>query len=173
MSDSPLDYKQLTEHDAVHSFDCGSNEWDIEVSDFLKEDALSDQTRGLNTTWLFQKDGALVGYTSLVASTLKLKDFPDWVIKLGLFKTDRTDVPCVLIAQFGVCSSAQNEGNGTFILSWVRGSVLKSGFGVKLLTLHVDVRNDKGRRFWTKQKFINYPPGGGTKKQFLVFDLYA
>jgi len=169
----PRFLKRLTEGDDVQSFDCGSNKWDVDVADFLKEDALNQQKMGLNATWLCWENGELVGYTSLVASTLVLKGLPDWMNWLGLGQIRRTDVPCILVAQFGVTSSARRQGIGSFMLSWVRGAAFESIFGVKLLTLHVDTRNDVGRSFWNSQSFINFPPAGGKNHLFMVFDLYG
>ncbi len=173
MNIPPRFLKRLTEEDDVQSFDCGLNEWDIDVSDFLKEDALTQQKMGLNATWLCRVNGELVGYTSLVASTLTLKKSPDWMTRLGLSQIRRKNVPCILVAQFAVTSSAQRQGIGKFILSWVRGAAFQSSFGVKLLTLHVDRRNDAGRSFWESQAFINFPPAGTNNHLFMVFDLYG
>lgn len=157
----------------MQSFGCGSNAWDIDVSDFLKEDALTQQKMGLNTTWLCRVNEELVGYTSLVASALTLTNSPDWMVRLGLGQIHRRNVPCILVAQFGVTSSAQRQGIGSFMLSWVRGAAFESSFGIKLLTLHVDRRNDAGRSFWESQKFVNFPPAGSNKQLFMVFDLYG
>ena len=165
--------KRLTEDDDLQSFDCGFNEWDINVSDFLKEDALDQQKLGLNVTWLCQENGKLVGYTSLVASTLTLEESPDWMVRFGLSQIQRTNVPCILVAQFGVTSSAQRQGIGSFMLSSIRGAAIESNFGVKLLTLHVDRRNIAGRGFWDSQEFINFPPAGTNRHLFMVYDLYG
>ncbi len=165
--------KRLTAEDDVQSFDCGSDEWGINVSDFLKEDALNEQKMGLNVTWLCREGGKLVGYTSLVSSALTLKEYPDWMVRLGLSQIRRKDVPCVLVARFGVCITAQRRGIGSFMLSSVRGAAIKSKFGVKLLTLHVDRKNVAGRSFWESHAFINFPPAGSDKQLFLVHDLYG
>lgn len=167
----PRFLKRLTEQDDVQSFDCGSSEWETNVSDFLKEDALNDQKLGLNVTWLCLENDKLVGYTSLVASTLTLKESPDWMVRFGLSQIKRRDVPCVLVAQFGVSSSVQRQGIGSFMLSSIRGAAIEAVFGVKLLTLHVDRKNIVGRIFWESQKFINFPPSGGKKQLFMVYDL--
>lgn len=157
----------------MQSFDCGLNEWDKDISDFLKEDALDQQKMGLNATWLCRVNGELVGYTSLVASTLTLNKSPDWMTRLGLGQIHRKNVPCILIAQFAVTRSAQRQGIGNFMLSWVRGAAFQSSFGVKLLTLHVNRRNNAGRSFWESQGFINFPHAGSNNQLFMVFDLYG
>lgn len=173
MSTPSLELRRLTEQDDVQSFHCGSNAWEVDVSDFLKEDALDQQRMGLNVTWLCRENGVLVGYTSLVSSTLALKERPDWMLRLGLGQIPREYVPCVLVAQFGICSSSQRRGIGRYMVSVVRGAALKSIFGVKLLTINVHRENGVGRKFWESQEFINFPPAGNSKRLFMVYDLYG
>lgn len=174
---SKITYKKLSKDDDVHSFDCGSNEWEIEVSDFLIEDALNQQAMGLNVTWLFYRDDELVAYTSLISSDLTLEDTsestPTWKSLLGLSEIEREDVPCILVGQCGVSKKFHRQRIGRYVISWICGSAFKSYYGVKLLTLHVDRKNKKGREFWKSQGFVNFPPSGGGKQLFMVFDLYG
>jgi hypothetical protein len=44
----------MTELDDVSDFTCGGEEWQTGIADFLKEDALKDQKRGLNVTLLYR-----------------------------------------------------------------------------------------------------------------------
>ena len=161
---------KLAATDDLSAFSCGSLEWEKDVSDFLKEDALEQQEMGLNVTWLCHSGELLVGFTSLVASSVQLKEF-SWKNRFGLGQVKRSDVPCILIAQFGVNEGSQGQGIGKFMLSWVRGAAIDSSIGVKLLTLHVENKNKSGRQFWVSQGFINFPPEGGSKQSFMVYDL--
>jgi len=174
---SEYSLKRLSEEDDIASFHCGDEAWQVEVSDFLIEDALAQQGMGLNVTWLFYKDEELVGYTSLVSSDLKLEkdkgSTPKWKSILGLSEIKRENVPCGLVAQFGVTTKYQKQGRGNYMLSWIRGAAFQLHFGIKLLTLHVDRRNKLGRHFWESQGFINFPLGGSGKQLFMVFNLYG
>ncbi len=66
---SHLTMTKLSDADDLSDFSCGSLEWEKDVSDFLIEDALSQQEMGLNVTWLCHLGELLVGFTSLVASS--------------------------------------------------------------------------------------------------------
>ncbi len=173
MSTFPYSVRKLSRETDTSSFCCGIDEWDKVVADFLIDDAHSQQSMGLNVTWLFYKDDDLIGYTSLVSSDLRLEKTSNWKALLGLGGIIREHIPCILIAQFGVSMNYQHQGIGAEMLSWIRGAALTSSFGVKLLTLHVDRRNQNGRTFWDKQGFLNFPPGGGSGHLFMVFDLYG
>jgi hypothetical protein len=67
---SSYSIKKLDTGDNVGLFACGNSEWDKDIADFLIEDALDQQTKGLNVTWLCLKGSEIVGYTSLVSSDL-------------------------------------------------------------------------------------------------------
>lgn len=157
-------------HD-LSNFSCGSLEWEKDVSDFLKEDAFAQQELGLNVTWTCHSGVQIAGFTSLVASNIKMEE-SSWKSRFGLGQITRSYVPCVLIAQFGVDEQSQRQGIGKFMLSWIRGAAIESEIGVKFLTLHVERNNKPGRDFWESQGFINFPPGGGGTHLFMVYDLY-
>ncbi len=165
--------RRLCENDNVHSFCCGTNEWDINVADFLIEDACTQQEQGLNVTWLCLKNNELVGYTSLVSSILKIEENSRWKAILNIGQIKRDYVPCGLIAQFGVASDFQRQGAGRFMMSFIRGAALDSEFGIKLLTLHVHSNNILGQKFWESMGFQIFKPASGSKYKFLVHDLHG
>jgi len=166
---SEYSFKRLSEKDDISSFHCGDEAWQVEVSDFLKEDALIQQQQGLNVTWLCRLEGELVGYTSLVASRIELKSLFDWTAHLGLGEVKLRYVPCMLIGRFGVVFNAHGRGMGTSMLSFVRGAALTSSLGLRLLTLDVDKRNAKGLKFWTTRGFIVIWEGSDSR--FMVSNL--
>lgn len=161
---------RLSPKDDVNLFDCGTDEWDTDVAEFLKDDALRQQQMGLNVTWLCRLDGKLVGYASLVASRVELKSLFDWIAHLRLGEVPLKQVPCMMIGRFAVASSAQRQGIGKFMLSFARGAALKSGLGMRLATVDVDKRNDRGFQFWVSQGFIKVSEG--TNSRFMVYDLH-
>ena len=170
-----LSYKQLAPEDDVSGFNCGSEEWQREVADFLKEDALAQQEMRLNSTFLFYSGEQLVAYTTLVASNLDLEADPDRLRGLpGVSEAiggGRRVFPAVLIAQFGVAAGLQRKGYGKQLLEWAIGHVADLGVGVRFLTLHVHRDNQQGRRFWDSQGFVRSTNRSGSTALFLWYDL--
>jgi len=156
----------------VGQFSCGHNTWDKDINDFLLEDALNEQVKGLNVTWLCLKGAEIVGYTSLVSSNLIIKEFK-WKTIFNIGEITRTEVPCALIAQFGVASDFQRQGVGKFMLSFIRGAAIDSEFGIKLLTLHVHKGNTAGETFWESMGFQVFDPKSGSDYRFMVHDLFS
>lgn len=159
----------MTENDDVSGFHCGDEDWQTDIVDFLKEDALIQQNQGLNVTWLCRFNDEIVGYTSLVASRIELKQLFDWTVFLGLGEVKLKYVPCMLIGRFGVRDVVKRKGVGKYMLSFVRGAALSASLGLRLLTVDVDKHNDEGLRFWTSQGFIVIREGSGSR--FLVYNL--
>jgi len=173
LSTSSYSIKKLDIGDNVNSFSCGNNEWDRDIAEFLIEDALNQQTKGLNVTWLCLKEAEIAGYTSLVSSTLKIEESSTWKAILNIGEIKRDYVPCGLIAQFGVANDFQGQGVGKFMLSFLRGAAIESKFGIKLLTLHVHKDNAVGRDFWESMGFQIFKPASGGKYRFMVHDLFS
>ncbi len=161
--------KRLTAEDDVQSFDCGSNEWETDVSGFLKENALVEQERGMNVTWLYYSDDQLAGFMSLTAS--KIRVHVNLLEQFGLVKPKYQDMPCLLIGRLGVHQSAKKKGIGRRMVNWVYGSALKNSFGIKFLTIHVDKRNDVGQAFWDSQMFEEYSKSSGGSTICMLYHL--
>ncbi len=171
MSISPFYLKKLTEEDEVQSFDCGADEWERDVSGFLKENALVEQEKGLNVTWLCYSGSQLAGFFALSASSVKIQGRPLKRL-FGLKTVSYSSMPCVLIGRFAVCSSMHRQGIGRFMLSWIYGAALKSVFGIKFLTLHVNNQNSIGCAFWESQGFIKLDSESGDTLTYMLYDLY-
>ncbi len=169
-----LTYKQLDSDDDISAFDCGSEEWQREVADFLREDALAQQGLGLNKTFLFYDGEDLVGYVSLLTWKLELEADADRLRSLdGLAEaadSGRRAFPALLVGQFGVSNSFQRKGYGSAILSWVRGHALELEVGVRFLVLHVERKNQQGKDFWAQQGFTNSKVSG-SQMLFMWYDL--
>ena len=161
--------KRLTAEDDVQSFDCGSDEWEIEVSNFLKEDALDQQGQRLNVTWLYYLDDQLAGFMSLTASDIKVRI--GLMEQFGLRESKYPDMPCLLIGRLGVSQSVKRHGIGQRMVNWVYGTALNNNFGIKFLTIHVDKRNKGGRAFWESQKFEEYSRDSRGPKTCMLYHL--
>lgn len=76
-TDTTLDLRELfvsalTRASNVGEFSCGSEEWEQDCTDFLLNDALNQQERGLSKTYLFvDKSGYVLSYAAVLASSLQ------------------------------------------------------------------------------------------------------
>jgi len=66
-------FETLTEEHDLSEFECESDD----LTDFLKNDALTQQKKKLNLTKLVMCDETIVGYVSLLTDTIPLKDIRD------------------------------------------------------------------------------------------------
>lgn len=164
--------KRFAPGDDVSSFECGDDSWHKEVADFLKEDALSQQQMGLSTTTLFYYDSRLVGFTSLLASNLRIEELTTNQAIRELEEVGYKEFPCVLIGQFGVNKECQGRGVGTRMFEWVTAEVHETSIGARFLTLHVARANKPGRAFWEGRTFQAVPKRGNSHAVFMLFDLY-
>ncbi len=170
--------QRISADDDVNQIDCGDEPWAIDVTDFLRDQALDEQSMGLNTTTLFNFDGNMVGFASLVASSLRMDKGnvedarPPLEIPPELAEVGRTEFPCLLIGQFGVSRSFRGQGFGGQMLQWIRAEAYDMNVGIRFLTLHCARENRAGRAFWERNGFINVPRLGGGEVVFMWFDLY-
>ena len=171
MTQESLFFKKLTEEDYVSDFACGPEPWQKDVSDFLVEDALTQQGLGLNVTWLCSSGTDFKGYVSLSAGSIRIEHGSKWRSLLRLDPIPYKEVPCILIGRLAVHENAQRQGIGKFMLSWVRGLASSQDIGAKLLVLQVENRNKTARVFWKSQGFTNFEPQSGSKNTFMVYDL--
>ncbi len=173
MSVPNLEPRRLSDKDDVKSFNCGSNKWDTNVSDFLKEDALVHQNMGMNVTILFYSNSQLVAFVSLVASDIVIDKRSSWRKWFGLEQIPYKNTPCILIARLAVEHSMKKKGIGSYMVSWVRGVALDIDVGVKLLTLHVENDNKVGHSFWGSQGFIVFEDVHIPNHTYMLHDLYS
>lgn len=104
----------------VGQFNCG----DLDLNDFLKNDAARYQSENLSHTRLaFLGAGNLVGYIALLADCIVLKTNE----KKRLFSFHRSVVsfPALKIGRLGVAESSQGSGIGTQLLKYAVGVVVR------------------------------------------------
>ena len=139
----------------INSFTCGTPELD----DFIKNDALYEQERRLNRTYLFLDQNELIGYISLTADVTNKMfiEMTDGVQKANSCRSCYKSFPCVLIGRLAVQTECQSKGIGEFIVERAIGIVLENVskyIGVRYIV--VDPKNEKSRDFYkNKCKFIN------------------
>lgn len=110
-------FENLTEKHDLSNFDCG----DEDLNEFLKEDALSQQSSRLNVTKLIMYKGNIIGYFSLLTDTLVLKNINDDKLKLKIkgqlgVKSKNRNVSAVKIGRLALDKKYSGEGLGTHIL---------------------------------------------------------
>jgi GNAT superfamily N-acetyltransferase len=157
----------------ISDMNCGNEPWGQSVTDFLVSDALEQQKWLFSKTRLFYYDHDLIGYVTLAASVLELRQAHQMAKQPGISEIGRNLLPSVLIARFGVHQDHQRKGYGRKMFEkmfdWVLAEVILSSVGARLLILHVDKDNRGGRDFWKACGFRN---GAGAKNILMWLDLY-
>ena len=149
--------------------DCGDEPWGRTVTDFLVNDALEQQELLGSKTTLFYYKEDLVGYVTLAASLLELRQAQRVARQPGIEEIGRDLIPSVLIARFGVHKDHQRRRYGRRIFDWALAEVIQGSVGARLMILHVDKENRGGREFW---KACGFRSGGGAKNILMWLDLY-
>jgi ribosomal protein S18 acetylase RimI-like enzyme len=163
---SKIVVRLLTSDTDVADFKCGDQDWEREVAAFLQEDALREQSDGLNKTWVFSHANECIGYVSLLASSLRPQadsTIPD---------VGYPEAPCVMIGQLGVHEGFQGQGMGKTILYWVIEQATESSFGVRFLTLHVDRGNARAQDFYESHDFRRIRGLSDSAHRFMLLDLH-
>lgn len=113
--DFELIIKPLNDNFDLSSFNCNNSD----LNDFLKDDALIDQTNLISKTCLcFWKD-ELVGYFTLTTATIKVEN----VISTDDNKNKYKYFPAIKIARLAVDSSFERRGIGKHLLFAAIGKV--------------------------------------------------
>lgn len=125
-------------HD-LSEFKCASED----LTDFLKNDALTQQRNKLNLTKVVICDNIIVGYVSLLTDTIPLKDIRDedtkQDIKNQLSITSRKrKLPAIKIGRLAVDEKYSGKGLGSLILMSVLFNVKKiaeNNVGLRFVTV--------------------------------------
>jgi len=133
---------------ALNSFTCGTS---ADLDDFIQNDAIYEQGRRLNRTFLFFYKKTLIGYVSLTSDlTNKVRFYKaDLVQKKDSDSPVYTSFPCVLIGRLAVKDGYHRKGIGEFIVTRAIGIVLENVskfIGVRFVT--VDPINEDARKFY-------------------------
>ena len=147
--------RHLTAKDNVSEFECGSSTWAVDVGGFLRDDALNQQSQGINKTRLFYLDGELAGFVSLLAYTLQLRKVRWLPNKIAT----HTTVPAVLLDQIGVDSKYQHQGIARLIMRWTHVEVSQSAIGARCIVLHCHKDNPAIALYKSEEYFIADPKG--------------
>jgi GNAT superfamily N-acetyltransferase len=138
------------EHD-VAPFDCGN----LSLNEYLQRFALSNSASGIARTWVTTASGGgpVVGYYSLVASSVEKARVPDRVAK----GTPNLPVPVVLLARLAVDSQFQNRGLGRSLLRDALSRTLLAAEVIGVRAVLVHAKNDDAARFYRSAGFTPSP----------------
>jgi GNAT superfamily N-acetyltransferase len=150
----------------VQSFECGSETWAIEVSDWIKADeegAADSVDKGTCTVWLYYTDGEeMLGYASLGLS------FREWNVP----GYPRSKIP--IIPFFGVRSEFQGQPRSAHPLDRYGARMMRDivaeamhlgGTDLPLLGLLCDHRNSKAIAFYERLGYVLLDPVDGGRER--------
>ena len=148
-----LSLEKLNEIHDISSFDCD----DVDLNNYLKDDALLSQYHLLSTTYVVLSDGSLIAYFSVLNDKIHINEADKQIWnKLGRMipnKKRRSSYPAIKIGRLGVSCTIHRGGMGTTISDYVKVEMgMKSICGCRFIT--VDANND-GRAipFYQKMGF--------------------
>lgn len=152
---SPLNIslvEKLAAHHQVNDFKCGKNSLDL----FIRKFALVNQRADSSQTYVVHQDNTVMGYYSLVFSSVKQEDA---VASIREAMPASYPVPVMLFARFAVDKKLKGRGIGTSLLkdAFLR-TVEASAIG-GLAAILVDAIDDKMVTFYKNYGFRNCPVG--------------
>jgi GNAT superfamily N-acetyltransferase len=141
---SPVE--KLAAHHQVRDFKCGKNSLDL----FIRKYALGNQRADSSQTYVVHQDNVVMGYYSLVFSSVKQEDSP---VAIQDAMPANYQVPVMLFARFAVDKKMQGRGIGTALLkdAFLR-TVAASQIG-GLAAILVDAIDDKMVAFYRNYGF--------------------
>ena len=141
--------KIIEKKDLTKDFDCGN----FKLNDYLKKYAFQNQKKNISKTFITKKNNKIVGYYTLVFSSIQKK-------KLDL-KTSKNlpnyPIPAILIARLAVDISQQNNGLGKGLLKDAMLRAIRASSIAGLKVILVQAKDDKSKSFYQKFDFIVSP----------------
>ena len=142
-------------HD-LSDFKCESDD----LTDFLKDDALTQQKNKLSLTKLVMCDDTVVGYVSLLTDTILLKDIRDADTKHDIknqldITSKKRKLPAIKIGRLALDEKYTHKGLGSEILMSILFNVkniAENNVGLRFVTVEGYARAYK---FYTRNNFIN------------------
>jgi GNAT superfamily N-acetyltransferase len=153
--DSPLEIslvEKLAAHHHVRDFKCGKNSLDL----FIRKYALVNQRADSSQTYVVHLDNVVMGYYSLVFSSVKQEDTP---ASIQAAMPAYYPVPVMLFARFAVDRKMQVRGIGTALLKDAFLRTVEAAEIGGLAAILVDAIDDKMVVFYQNYGFKECPAG--------------
>jgi GNAT superfamily N-acetyltransferase len=141
-----------------------------DLVDYLQQDALSQQAQGISVTYLLLGQGALIGYVTLLADGITIKEDRALVHFFGKKGIRYATIPALKIGRLAVGSQFQQKGFGTKLISFAVGTAcgISEQIGCRLIS--VDAK-ESARAFYGKRGFK--PLQQGKRHGIMYLDLIA
>lgn len=135
-------YEKLNKKHDLSRFSCGVKDLD----DFLKDDALDQQEKNLNVTYLAIHEDEIIGYASLLADKIECKKIDKSL------KTEYKDYPAIKIGRLAVDEKYKGLGIGNEILASICRLIeeISKEIGVSFITIDAYCN---ARKFYLKNSF--------------------
>ena len=115
-----IEIKKLDISQDICNFDCNLDD-DLGCNDFIHNDALLYQKERQGITYLFFYNDKIVGYATLIMSSLSAENLTAKHKKIISLKT----YPSLLIGRLAVDNSQRGNGIGKYICNWCSGLAIK------------------------------------------------
>lgn len=147
--------EKLTGDHDIAGFSCGREALD----EWLKKHALNNQGGGGANTYVVRKVERVVGYYTLVASTISVERS---TARAGKGQPRMGAVPAALLARLAVDETAQGQGLGAALLkdALLRCERAADIIGVRVVLVHA--LDEKARDFYRSFDFEESPADGMT-----------
>ena len=165
---SPLEIslvEKLAAHHQVADFKCGKNSLDL----FIRKYALVNQRADSSQTYVVHHDNLVMGYYSLVFSSVRQEDAAT-VVREAMPGNYR--VPVMLFARFAVDKKLQGRGVGTSLLKDAFLRTVEASEIGGLAAILVDAIDDKMVTFYRNYGFRECP-GADRKLMIAMKDVRA
>ncbi len=142
--------EKLTAYHQVRDFKCGRNSLDL----FIRKWALVNQLADSSQTYVVHQGNVVMGYYSLVFSSVKQEDTP---VSIQTAMPANYPIPVMLFARFAVDRKLQGLGIGTSLLkdAFLRTAEASEIGG--LAAILVDAIDDKMVTFYKSYGFRDCP----------------
>jgi GNAT superfamily N-acetyltransferase len=140
--------RRLARADDVEAFTCGH----ADLDDWFHRFALADQSAGMSTVFVSERDGRIAGFYALATGGVEPAQAPSRVTT----GVGRHAVPVIVLTRMAVSSTDQGRGLGTALLrdACLRVARLSDEVGVRALLVHA--KDDEARRFY--EGFAEFEP---------------
>jgi GNAT superfamily N-acetyltransferase len=157
--------EKLAGHHQVADFKCGKNSLDL----FIRRYALINQRADSSQTYVVHRDNVVMGYYSLVFSSVKQEDATTSIRESMLANYP---VPVMLFARFAVDKKLQGRGVGTSLLKDAFLRTVEASEIGGLAAILVDAIDDKVGTFYKIYGFSDCP-GAERKRMIAIKDVRA
>lgn len=162
-----LEIRRLSERDITGGFSAGSSPDDDVLNKFFRCYAKQSQRKSANTTYVAWKDEEIVGFVTIVGSSINPADISEQAKGLG-----KQPQPVLLLARMATDFRFQKQGVGTALMrEIVFARALKKAEEEGCLGICVDPK-PRSVTFYERWGFAKLPPREGAEKprMFLPLD---